>query len=227
MAIGDVLGGAASGAAAGTAKMPGWGTAIGAGLGALGGILGGGGSDAPAVPPAVTSAQNLGAKRLSGILNATGSNKAKSTVNLGIKQLLAMLKQKGRIDPGLMNFELADIGRSTQGAIDQARARSRASGFQGGSGVESAIMAALEQAGGEQRGRRIAEENVAADARHRQTLQLINDLIYSPQLSAAGIAAGAGASANQLSSQEAQAKSDSNNAAMAALMQGLAMSKAS
>lgn len=125
-----------------------------------------------------------------------------NATKLGFEDLISLLKQGGKIDPLQMNFQLADIGRRTTSAKDMQRDRFSRTGF-GASGLNDAIMAAIGQGGDESAARLRADDAANSDARRRQNLQLLHDLVIGPATSLVGAGAGVNVANANLSNQQA------------------------
>lgn len=120
---------------------------------------------------------------------AGAAQPAASIPPIGYATLAQILLGQGATDPMLLNRQLADISRTTQGRQDALGGQLAAGNLQG-SGVGQALQLALGQAGAEQRGQAIAQETATAEARKRQDLDLLLRLIIDPSLQAGGIALG-------------------------------------
>lgn len=103
-------------------------------------------------------------------------------VGQGFGQLGDILGREGRLDPTLMNFQLSDIAKGTNSMQDAARASGAASGFQAGSGVDQAVQAAIGAGGADRRQGLIAEEARNQDARQKEGLQLLLQMVMNPQM---------------------------------------------
>jgi hypothetical protein len=103
--------------------------------------------------------------------------------------LQQILASQGRTDPALFNRELAQIARGNQ-QLQRGTAGSLAASGLGGSIGGKALLAAIGQSGQEQLGQRRAKEINLAEARKRQDLGLLMEMLINPGLTSAGIRLG-------------------------------------
>lgn len=125
----------------------------------------------------------------------------KKSTRGGYENLYDIISGQGRTSPTQMNLDLADISRTTQGQQDDLQGRLAQMGF-GRSGLGAALGTAIGQSGAERRSRRMAEETQLAEARNRQDLQLLLDLIINPTNQAFATRSGISMGQQQASSQK-------------------------
>jgi hypothetical protein len=98
---------------------------------------------------------------------------------LGYSTLAQLLGQQGRIDPRAGNEVVAGIQRGTQTGQQNTQGELARRGL-GGSGVGQALAAAQGQAGQNQIASFRADEAQQAEARKRQDLQLLMQMVIDP-----------------------------------------------
>lgn len=125
----------------------------------------------------------------------------KKSTRGGYENLYDIIAGQGRTDPRQMNLDLADISRTTQTQQQDLQGMLAGQGFQR-SGLGAALSAAIGQSGAERRSRRISEETQLAEARKRQDLQLLLDLIINPTNQAYATRSGISMGQQQASSQK-------------------------
>ena len=126
-------------------------------------------------------AGNIGAAGLSGIYGF-----GPQAQQAGFTNLLQILQGQGATDPALMNRTLAGISQGTQGQQADLRGRLAALGLSG-SGIGQALGAAVGQAGANKRADILAQEAQIQEARKREDLNLLLNLILNPGLGAMGL----------------------------------------
>jgi len=164
-------------------------------FGLLKNILGGGASKAP--PPPTASPLEQG-------LTGSLSRKGVPALNTGLDSLMGLLNQQGRVDQGLFQRELREIGRGTEQQQQAFQGRMQRGNLQN-SGAMNAIQASIGQAGQDRLGARRAKESSDVDARQRNNIMLVLQSILNPgtQLSAIDAQRQAGTFATQVGSANA------------------------
>lgn len=158
-----------------------------------------------------TSPLTGGAYGIGSALQGTGVDAYRT----GLEGLYAMLARGGRTDPTLMNMQLADISRGTQGQQDAIAGGLAMQGIQN-SGLGMALQAATGQGGRALRSRAIAEDRAMADQRQMQNLQTLYDLVIGPGIDLFGIQQGMDA--------QNRARRDQRNAAIMGAVSSLGSS---
>ena len=120
---------------------------------------------------------------VSGLLPAATA--APGLGSLAYKNLADLLINNGKTDPIVLNRNLADISRTSQGQQQDWEGMLAGLGL-GGSGVGQSIGAAIGQGGAERRAGAIATDTAAAEARKQQILQLFTDMITNPAVAVSG-----------------------------------------
>lgn len=121
--------------------------------------------------------------RLGGGVTQKLGGAAGPALDTGLGTLQAILASQGRTDPALFNRDLAQLAFGNQSAQRNVAGSLAASGL-GGSIGGQALQAAVGQAGQERLSQRRAEETNLAEARKRQDLGLLMELIINPALTA-------------------------------------------
>ena len=156
------------------------------------GFLSGGNSSAQALLEAQRAQKGglIGHAQLpGGFLAANLAGFGQQGVPIGLTTLNQILASQGATDPNLLNRQLSDIGLGTQAQQTTHQGNLSRLGLSG-SGVGQAISASIGQAGAEQRGQAIAQETAQTEARRRQDLQLLSQLLIGPSTDFTAIAAG-------------------------------------